>query len=149
MVIIEDTRNQVGKHQQLNEDLQALGHQVVRSKLFVGDYAEAKNQSVCIDTKQNIRELASNIMGKSHARFREECYRAFCADIRLIVLIEEETPIQQWKSPNYKRNRAQKVADGEILWKAMVTMHIKYGVQFRQCNPKDTAKVVIEILKGE
>ena len=91
MVIIEDTRNQVGKHQELNRQLAKMGHNVIRSKLLVGDYTKAKDQSVCIDTKQNFREVFGNIYGKQHARFREECIRAKSAEISLIILIEEET----------------------------------------------------------
>lgn len=149
MVIIEDTRNQIGKHKELNKQLAAMGHTIVRSKLFVGDYAEAKNQSVCIDTKKDILELAGNICGKQHERFRDECLRAMCAEIRLIVLIEEETLVTEWKSPRNRQNRALTQVKGETLWKAMVTMHRKYGVTFAQCNKKDTAKKIIELLGEE
>ena len=149
MVIIEDTRNQIGKHTELNKQLAALGHTVVRSKLFVGDYAQAKNQSICIDTKKDILELAGNICGRQHERFRAECVRAMCADIWLVILIEEETPITQWESPRNRQNRALTKVNGVTLWKAMVTMHRKYGVTFAQCNKKDTAKKIIEILGEE
>lgn len=149
MVIIEDTRNQIGKHEALNKQLTEMGHTIVRSKLFVGDYAEAKNQSVCIDTKQDILELAGNICGKQHTRFREECIRAMCAEIRLIILIEEETSIPQWESPKNRQNRALTQVKGETLFKAMITMHRKYGVTFAQCNKKDTARKIIELLGEE
>ena len=68
-----------------------MGHQVIRSKLFVGDYAKLKDQSICIDTKKDILEVAGNICGKQHDRFRAECVRAMCSEIKLIILIEEET----------------------------------------------------------
>lgn len=149
MVIIEDTRNQITKHALLNKQLTELGHSIVRSKLFVGDYTEAKNQSICIDTKKDILEVAGNICGKQHTRFREECIRAMCADIKLYVLIEEETLIEKWESPRNRQNRALSQVKGETLFKAMVTMHQKYGVVFVQCNKKDTAAMIIKILKGE
>lgn len=149
MIIIEDTRNQTGKHTELNKQLEAMGHQVIRSKLFVGDYAKLKDQSICIDTKKDILEVAGNICGKQHERFRAECVRAMCSEIRLIILIEEETPITEWESPRNRQNRALTQVNGVTLWKAMVTMHKKYGVVFAQCNKKDTAKKIIELLGEE
>ena len=149
MVIIEDTRNQQSKHALLNKQLTELGHSVVRSKLFVGDYAEARNQSICIDTKKDILEVAGNICGKQHTRFREECIRSMCADIKLYVLIEEETPIEQWESPRNRKGQLLSQVKGETLFKCMVTMHQKYGVVFVQCDKEHTAKKIIQILKGE
>ena len=95
MIILEDTRNQIGKHELLNRQLEQMGCRVMRSKLFVGDYTQAANQSICIDTKKDILELAGNICGRQHERFRAECERAKISQIRLIILIEEETPIQE------------------------------------------------------
>ena len=92
MIIVEDTRNQITKHRLLNDTLTAKGITVVRSKLFVGDYTRLDNQTVCVDTKKDIDEIAGNICGKQHERFREECIRARDNFIRLIVLIEELPP---------------------------------------------------------
>lgn len=38
MIIVEDTRNQTGKHKAKSEYFAKQGIQVVRSKLYVGDY---------------------------------------------------------------------------------------------------------------
>jgi len=38
---------------------------------------------------------------------------------------------------------------GEELYKAMVTMGEKYGVEFKFCNKNDTGKMIIELLGGE
>ena len=71
MQLIEDTRNKVGKHKELNDYLEAKGHKVFRSKLLVGDYSLTTNQSVCIDTKADLLELCTNVCGKEeHERFR-------------------------------------------------------------------------------
>ena len=147
MIIVEDTRNQVGKHDILNKQLQDMGHQVIRNKLYVGDYAKLMDQTVCIDTKKDIQELYGNICGKQHERFRNECIRALEAKISLIILIEEQTPIQRWKKPTKGKFKAHNGNDGEILYKAMTTMHQKYGVQFRQCSKTQTAQVIIDLLK--
>ena len=148
MIIIEDTRNQIDKHETLNAQLEILGHQVIRSKLYVGDYSTSKNQSICIDTKKDILELAGNICGRQHERFKQECIRAKLGEIRLIVLIEEETPIYEWESPRNRRNQALTQVKGETLYKAMNTMHERYGVEFMQCNKNETAMKIIEILEA-
>lgn len=147
MIIIEDTRNQVGKHDILNEQLKAMGHTVIRSKLLVGDYSTSKNQSICIDTKKNILEVAGNICGKQHVRFREECERAKLSQITLIILIEEETPIKEWNMQANGLKSSHTQVKGETLYKAMKTMHEKYGVRFVQCNRQNTAKKIVEILE--
>ena len=144
MIIVEDTRNQLGKHRQLNADLHKLGHEVIRNKLYVGDYARLDNQTVCIDTKKNWRELASNICGKQHDRFRWECVRATNTHIRLIILVEEETPVELWKS---RPQVGKKAIEGTILAKAMRTMTERYGVEFMHCHKNLTASKIIEILE--
>lgn len=148
MIIVEDTRNQIGKHQLLNKQLTDLGYEVVRTKLYVGDYTRLDNMSICIDTKKDWVELAGNICGKQHTRFREECLRAKSAHIRLFVLVEEEISIEEWNSP--RRRNGSKICNvsKEILNKAMSTMSGKYGVQFLNCSKKETAKKIIEILGG-
>ena len=147
MIIIEDTRNQIGKHEELNRQLQAMGHTVIRSKLLVGDYSTTKNQSICIDTKKDILEVAGNICGKQHIRFREECERAKLSQIRLIVLIEEQTPIKEWNMQTKGAKSSHTQVKGETLYKAMATMHQKYAVDFIQCDKKDTAKIIVKILE--
>ena len=57
MIILEDTRNQVGKHDKKNEYFQQNGIEVRRTKLYCGDYTLPTDQSVCIDTKKDIQEL--------------------------------------------------------------------------------------------
>ena len=91
MLIVEDTRNQVGKHKAVNEYLESQGHKVVRSKMLVGDYMIANDGSVAIDTKMSVLELIADIY-QQHDRFRRECQLAQEAGIQLYVLTEEELP---------------------------------------------------------
>ena len=146
MIIVEDTRNQVTKHRLLNDTLKAKGISVVRSKLFVGDYTRLDNQTVCIDTKKDINEIAGNICGMQHERFRAECIRARDNFIKLIVLIEEIPPnndLLQWIS---RKRKSAKQVKGETLQKAMHTMHEKYGVVFEFTTREKCAERIIEIL---
>ena len=85
MILLEDSRQKVGKHDIKHRWFEKNGIEIVRSKLVVGDYTLPTNQSICIDTKQNIAELASDVT-QQHARFREECIRAQKLGIKLIIL---------------------------------------------------------------
>lgn len=162
MVIIEDTRNQVGKHKAINAYLEAAGHKVVRSKLLVGDYQIANQGKIVIDTKKDVVELAMD-MFRDHARFRRECELAQNAGITLIVLTEEELPrdingnprIDLWVSPRFKRTSGMHKAgepvtraDPSRLRKALKTMTLRYGVKFRFCDPQHTGQWIIHYLSG-
>lgn len=148
MILIEDTRNQIGKHKTLNDQLNSMGVAVVRNKLYVGDYARIDNLTTCIDTKKDWVEVAGNICGKQHDRFRAECIRAKDAGIRLVILVEEEIPIEQWKSPKKRNGGLISHVSSEVLSKAMKTMTEKYGVEFIHCDKQDTAKTIIKLLGG-
>lgn len=145
MTIIEDTRNQVGKHIQLNKDLEALGNNVIRSKLYVGDYTRLDNQKICIDTKKNWLEVASNLT-KQHKRFKAECERAKLGNIRLIILVEEEMWVSEWKSPCKANGEVLTSVDGKVLEKIIRTMEKKYGVLFVSCKKSSTAVFINELL---
>lgn len=92
MYIVIDTRQQAGKHEKKVAAFEEMNIRTVRSKLIVGDYARLDNQTVSVDTKKDIIEMAGNICGKQHERFRAECERARDCGIRLVVLIEEIPP---------------------------------------------------------
>lgn len=61
MIIIEDTRQQAGKHTYKHEYWTASGIPVRRQTLSVGDYQAAGDGSVAIDTKKDILELVGNV----------------------------------------------------------------------------------------
>ena len=146
MILIEDTRNKLEKHKTKRQIFEKLGHKVVRTKLFVGDYSLLKNQEICIDTKQDWVEVANNICGKSHERFRNECIKAKNCGIKLIILVEEEMPARLWQSPLKRNKQPVTQVKGETLQKAINTMHEKYGVEFVNCSKRDSAYKILEIL---
>lgn len=154
MIIIEDSRQQIGKHKQKLDYFAAQGIKTVRTKLFCGDFSRLDCQTICIDTKQDLLELSSNICGKQHPRFRNECIRAAENGIKLIVLVEEDLNIDNladWKSPVRKLGKLKgqpfTQIKGETLAKAMRTMTEKYGVDFLFCNKADSGAKIIELLK--
>lgn len=169
MIILEDTRNQPGKHDMKNKYFSDHGIKVRRTKLYVGDYTLPADQSVCIDTKKDIQELICDICGKSHERFREECIRAQEANVRLIILVENEAEcvnrkkgiyndvvrsiddLFSWVNPrlfilkggNQKYPMATK---GAVLAKCCRTMAAKYGVEFQFCTHEEAGERILSLL---
>lgn len=89
--IIEDTRQQAGKHAEKHTWFEANKINLVRSKLPFGDYAPVPK--ISIDTKANMEEIASNICGREHTRFITECKAARDAGCDLYILVENENGI--------------------------------------------------------
>ena len=152
-VLLEDTRNQVGKHRNIEAYCRQHDIEIIRSKLLVGDYMLTGSGSggVSVDTKQGIPELASNCF-QEHERFRDECETAQKCGIQLIVLTEEIPPmgeVRNWRSPMGRDGWPKYRFDPGTLQKVMATMEERYGVRFRFCDGRSTGKVLMEYLKGE
>lgn len=151
-MIVIDTRQQAGKHKHKEEVWTQLGVQTVRSKLIAGDYARLDNQTVSVDTKKDILELAGNICGGQHERFRNECTLAQKCGIRLIVLVEEVPPsgdLALWQSPKTRSGKPFCNVKGAVLQKAMQTMTERYGVDFEFTTKEKAPFRVLEILGEE
>lgn len=154
MILLEDTRQQPGKHKNIEAYCRQQGIEIVRTKLLVGDYmlSGAEGGGISVDTKTlGVPEIASNVF-QEHERFRAECEMAQKCNIQLIVLIEENLPggrLDNWKSPLDRFGRPKYKFDPAVLRKAMITMQERYGVRFRFCDGRSTGKVLIEFLKGE
>lgn len=112
LILLEDKGQQAGKHNEKNRYWLESGIEVVQAPLPVGDYICANNKvmdlilrkkkrgialkkmdflgtyDVCVDTKKDIQELAGNVCGKQHARFRDECILAQNNGIKLYVLVQ-------------------------------------------------------------
>lgn len=101
-VILSDTREQKNKH--VLDYFESIGQPYAVSKLYVGDYAKANDNSIAIDKKKDLNEIESNIVHQ-HERFKAECIRAQEAGIRLIILCEHGGDIStledvsHWKNP--------------------------------------------------
>lgn len=148
MVIVEDSRNQVGKHKNINAYLESVGVRVLRSKMIVGDYTLPADQRICIDTKAGMIETSQNLF-QDHARFRRECQLAKDCGIHLVVLIEDNT-VANWdellKWTNPQPNRSALTPNGERCYKVMKAMEYSYGVEFQFCKKNDTGKRILKIL---
>lgn len=168
MLLIEDSRQQEGKHKNIRDYCRRNGIEIVRQCLENGDYALGERGedgeihpvgNVTVDTKFSILELSKDIMSSDHRRFRDCCVRAQEAGIRLVILIEEipkygkidlwEVP--RWTSSNqfHRYGEPMTKVDPKALRKAMLTMWRKYGVEFEFCTRRQSPARVIKILKGE
>jgi hypothetical protein len=157
MVLIEDTRQQPGKHKNIAAYCKQNGIEIVRTKLLTGDYMLAGAEfggikgDIAADSKMNVGELASCVF-QDHERFRDEMIRAQDCGIKLIILTEEVLPgglLENWRSPMGKDGLPRHKFDPVKLKKAMLTMQEKYGCIFRFCDGRSTGRVLIEYLKGE
>lgn len=151
-MIVIDTRQQAGKHKHKEEVWTQLGVQTVRSKLIAGDYARLDNQTVSVDTKKDFVELAGNICGSQHERFRAECELARKCGIRLVVLVEEVPPsgdLALWQSPKTRSGKPFTHVKGSVLKKAMATMAERYGVEFESVTKEKAPFRILEILGEE
>ena len=169
MILLEDTRNQPGKHDMKNQYFSEHGVEVRRTKLYVGDYTLTTDQSVCIDTKKDIQELVGDICGKSHERFRDECIRAQEAGVKLIILVENDPgyvdrrqtiynhvvrsvdDLFSWRNPRAfiwikGKQKYPLATKGSVLAKCCKTMHEKYGVEFQFCTNEESGGRILELL---
>lgn len=170
MIIVQDTRQQVGKDNHVLEYFKNQGIQVIRTKLYVGDYSLLNNMSISVDRKKDILEIAGNLLKRNeHERIREEMKKALESNIKLYILIEDEKiknvdDVKNFKSPVYKANQYRTIggvrkiihkkgenissANFETLGKVMKTMEEKYGCKFLFATHKDFGKKVVEILQN-
>lgn len=130
---------------------------------FLGSY------DICVDTKKDMQEIVGNVCGKQHARFRDECILAQNNGIKLYVLIENKDGVKsiedvfKWQNPRLHRYNNIKYmhsigkyqgvklpktppTSGQILAKALLTMQLKYGVEFLFCRPEEAGVKILELL---
>lgn len=152
MAIIEDSRQQVGKHEQKHTWWAEQKIPLIRCKIVVGDYC--KPPSISVDTKAGLLEIAQNIGGGKleHKRFIGELKLAQELGCKLFVLIENNDgvcsieDVRSWKNP--RLDYYPQAITGERLAKAMKTIESRYGCTFAFCRPQDAAERIEELLNG-
>ena len=148
MVLLEDTRNKVGKHKNIKAYCDRHNIEIVRQCLSVGDYM-LPDGNVSVDTKENLEEISRNLMNHNDSsRFWNEIRRSKELGIKLIVLVEAGpayksiNDIVRWKS-KYSG------VTGRSLIEAMIRCEFSYGTIFKFCAKASTAKRIIELLEGK
>ena len=194
MVILEDQAQKLDKHKLKNMYWQKNGVDVIRMPLPVGDYILGNEKvmdviarkkvrgiapkkmdflgtyDVCVDSKFDIQELISDICGKQHDRFRDECILAQNNGIKLYILVENKggqikgskivnptirrlEDLHKWVNPRLCIFKSGKQAypsatKGVTLMKACMTIKRKYGTEFVFCTPEESGAKIIELLGG-
>lgn len=159
-----DTRQQVGKHTNIDSWFDSHGIEYFYQKLDFGDYAEVDNGgNIVVDSKQDMQEVAGNV-GHDHARFVRECDRAAEAGYRLYILVEEHPEyadrdlLATWVSGVCRRcrkcdpleskcvARRFKPLNGPTLRKIIDRIEYDHGPRFLFCDKRDTARVICDLL---
>lgn len=140
---IFDSREKKNDHVKAYFDKHGIAYRV--EKLDVGDYM-VDGGKVSVDRKQNLSELATNLMNKTdRSRFWKEVRRARERGIKLIVLCEHGGKVKdiqsvaQWNSP-------YSPVSGKDLMREIYRVHIAYGVEFVFCSKRSTGRRIVELL---
>ena len=152
MVIHVDTREKPRAIVRIMKTFQDEGVEVVRRALPFGDYSSPSAPGIVIDRKQNLNEVASNLV-QDRCRFLREVERANRAGTLLIVLVEHSNRIKtledviQWKNPRLKQSPL--AVSGERLYRIMHNTADRYGFRWAFCDKVHTGKVIIKMLGGD
>jgi len=152
VTILVDTREKPRAITKILAEFDRQGIHVVRRALKFADYWNPDNPYRIIDRKQNLLEVASNVV-QDRKRFIREVDRCNRAGCHMIVLIEHGGTIRKlddvirWKNP---RIRVSPLAvSGERLFKILKQMELTYGIEWQFCSKAQTGKKIIELLRGE
>ena len=101
---------------------------------------------IVVDRKQSLGEVATNMMNRSDsARFWREVRRAHADGIRLVVLVEHGGQIKSINDvPKWKSKYSP--VTGRRLVDEMIRCEMAYGVEWRFCDKRSTARRILEIL---
>lgn len=152
MVIIVDTREKPRAIVKILAEFEKQGVTVVRRALNFADYFNPDTPGRIIDRKQNLLEVAGNVV-QQRARFLREVERCNRAGCHMIVLIEHSPQIRKledvirWKNPRLKVSPL--AVSGERLFRIMKAMEIRYGIEWQFCGKTQTGKKIIELLRSE
>ena len=146
MTYIFDTREKKNDHIKAYFDRHGIAYR--EEALKVGDYM-IEGGKVSVDRKQNLSELATNLMNRAdHARFWREVRRAREQGIKLIVLCEHGGRIKTIKDVAGWKSKYSPVS-GRALMEEIYRVTISYGVEFIFCDKRSTGKRIVELLGGE
>nr|DAX09496.1 MAG TPA: ERCC4 domain protein [Caudoviricetes sp.] len=118
--------------------------------MICGDYCDISNPLFCIDRKQNLNEVCSNVC-KDRKRFIAELERANELGIRLVFLVEHSSTVKSlediklWKNPRLKEHPL--ALSGERLYKILSVIEKTYNTKFYFCCKNTTGREIVRLLK--
>ena len=148
-MVIVDTREKPRAIVRILAEFDRNGVEYVRRALNFADYWNPDRPEVIIDRKQNLLEVASNVVQgrKRFVREIERCNRAGC---HMIVLVEHGNTIKKlsdvinWKNP--RLSESPYAVSGDRLFRIMKAMENYYGIEWRFCNKQSTGREIIKLL---
>ena len=166
MTIQVDTREHKKEWERIKSQFDSIGVEYYRSKLWVGDYMNIDRPRVVIDRKKDLLEICGNVT-QQHERFRAELQRAQDKDIKIIILCEHGQGIEKlsdvyfWHNPRLdvgewviqdnhpvKIPKYPKATEGSQLYRSLMTMRDKYGIDFQFCTQDQTGYMITKLLGG-
>ena len=150
MTIQVDTREKARAIKQVLAEFEKQGVLHISSKLYVGDYMNFDNPRLVIDRKQNLLEVASNLV-QQHDRFLNEIKRANAAGIKIIFLVEHGygiksiEDVEKWENPRLKESKF--AISGARLYKLIKVLCAHHNVDFLFCDKKETGAKILELLR--
>lgn len=151
MIIIQDSNEKIGHHDNIEQYCDKNSIALYRERLEVGDYmlATFTNGRICpigdvsVDVKGGgLTELATDLYRDKQA-FNKKYSKCYKNKIKLVVLVEEEVKgikdIVNWKSPHTR-------ITGKCLLEMMHEIKIMYGVKFMFCKKEKVGETVVRIL---
>lgn len=144
MKIIVDTREKKHSHVLKHFALNDVDYE--ERKLDVADYQIEGKSDIAIDRKQNLDELARNLMNRAdHSRFWKEVRRAKEQNVKMIILCEHGGKIKSIKDVAEWKSKYSPVS-GRVLMNEIYRVHISYGVEFIFCDKRSTGRRILELL---
>jgi ERCC4-type nuclease len=144
MKLIVDTREKKNTHILKYFILHDVDY--IERKLDVADYQIEGKPDIAIDRKQNLEELARNLMNRAdHSRFWKEVRRAKESGIKMIILCEHGKGINAIPDVAKWQSKYTTVT-GRALMDEIYRVHIAYGVEFLFCSKRSTGKRILELL---
>lgn len=144
-MIIVDTRERKWDH--VRAWFERFEVKYTIQKLDYGDYM-VPGGPVSVDRKQNLDELAANLCTNDSRRFWNELRNAKKNGIRIVILCEHGGSIRQVQDVLGWRSHYSKIT-GQQLYRAMFQAAAAYGIEFRFCDKRSTARRIVEILEEE
>ena len=147
MTIICDSREK--KNQHILKFFEEKGINYKIQKMNVADYQIEGDNGVVIDRKQNLEEVATNLMNRNDkSRFWREVRRANKDGMKMIVLCEHSRNIKSIQDVISWHSKFSPVS-GRCLMNEIYRVHISYGIEFIFCDKRNTGRMIVNILSGD
>ena len=144
MTIICDSREKKNQHVLKFFEENGINYKI--RKMDIADYQIEGVDGLVIDRKQNLEEVAQNLMNRNDkSRFWREVRRANAKKVKMIVLCEHSRNIKSIEDVSNWHSKFSPVS-GRALMNEIYQVHISYGIEFLFCDKRNTGREIIRIL---